>query len=642
MLMAVPLLVYGLITVRNSINNIEKRTYNKNLQLAESLAIDVNNIINNTEDLMEVAAVSKSVKSMNPDDMNDIVNGLVSSSDYLVNAYVMDSSGKQIFKTTGSLESRSDRTYFKKAIKGKPTFSDVLISGSRGVPIVVYARPIEREGNIVGVIGASIDLEVLSELAKNKKPGETGYGFIVEKNGKTIGHPNEEYVKKMMDVSNLKPVKEVIKGNKGTTLYTYEGEDKLSAYVPIEKTGWGAGVQLSSEEAFSEVRNAIWQAIIIIVITIIIGAIVAYFMSNYITSPVIAVADQAQFMANGDLTKEVSNDFLGRNDELGTLARSFKEMRDNLNEIITKVVELSDQVAASSEELSASGEQVGEAAQEVSGAIQDVASGAEEQSSQVDQTANIINNLIEQIKETGTMSDKMTIKANDVIDNIKDGNDYVDESVEKINKVRHETNEVSDTIDELGQNSEKIGEIIELITGIAEQTNLLALNAAIEAARAGESGRGFSVVADEIRELAEESAKATEEINGLIKDIQNGVNKAIEKMSSSEKSVVQSVDTIEETGEVFIDIKKAAKELDKLINSVAKKNNEMENYSSEVQSAIDEIAKVSDEAASNAEQVAASSEEQSAATEEIISSSNELANIAENLSETVDQFKVNN
>ncbi|MFW5987830.1 MAG: methyl-accepting chemotaxis protein [bacterium] len=326
--------------------------------------------------------------------------------------------------------------------------------------------------------------------------------------------------------------------------------------------------------------------------------------------------------------------------EIETLGAWFNQLKDSLREMIYEVKEISVNINNSSDDLSEAGGELAKSAEEVGNAVQDVASGAEEQSAQVDQTNENIKDLINEIKDTREMSEEMAVESENVLVNINKGTTQLENSTTKVNKVNETSKEVAKTINNLGDKSADIGEIIELISGIANQTNLLALNAAIEAARAGESGRGFSVVADEIRKLAEESTEATEKIASLIKEIQSDVKSSIKEMNESKKAVNESVEAIVNTSENFEEIEKTANKLGGLIERVAESNKEMEKNSNSVQGAVNDIAKVSEEAASNAEEVAAASEEQTASTEEIVASADNLSDMAKNLKEAVEHFKL--
>jgi len=396
------------------------------------------------------------------------------------------------------------------------------------------------------------------------------------------------------------------------------------------------GLQL--QEMHESEARAIRTLIITIVIALIVGIIMAYIITRSITKPVLQGVAFAEEIASGNLAAQKID--IKSNDEIGKLAKALNQMLDSLRSLVRQVADISSNLSASSEELSASSEEIAASAEQVGNAIQEVASGAEEQSAQVEETTANIHDLINQIGNVGNMSGEMNEQADFVMNNIEGGNKSIANSVEQINNVKDNSNEVSLTIDNLGSLSNRIGEIVELINGIAAQTNLLALNAAIEAARAGEAGRGFSVVADEIRELAEESSSATEEIGGLIKDIQNGVTNAIDKMNNTEEVVDESVGAIEDTGNSFGEINNAAKNLRKLIEKIGKQAEDMTGNSNKVEEAIMQIAAVSQESASNSEEVAASSEEQGASTEEIVTAATELAEMANQLTNAVNKFKL--
>ena len=396
--------------------------------------------------------------------------------------------------------------------------------------------------------------------------------------------------------------------------------------------------ELHLEEMNAGQAAALRNLIIALIIAVLIGAVIAFFITRSITKPVNLGVEFAEEIADGNLAADKID--IDSDDEIGTLAKALNTMQDQLRSVIKNVSDIANNLAASSEELSASGQEVATAAQQVGQSIQQVASGAEEQSAQVEEANSRINELIEQINDVTYMSDEMDEQADNVMNNIKEGNSSLDNSVHQIEDVKNNSNEVSNTINNLGGLSNQIGEIVQLINDIAAQTNLLALNAAIEAARAGEAGRGFSVVADEIRQLAEESEDATNQIGSLVKEIQNGVGNAVDKMDETEEVVDGSVSAIKATGDSFAEINSAAVNLRELIENISSKARFVGSSSQEVEATVREIASVSQEAASNSEEVAAASEEQSASTEEIVNAADELANMAGDLTNAVNRFRL--
>lgn len=401
---------------------------------------------------------------------------------------------------------------------------------------------------------------------------------------------------------------------------------------------------LLAADSGNQYKSAIKATITVAILALLACVLMIYVISRAIATPLIKIVNLMKMAEKGDLTmineQTQVSDHAANRDEIWQINVSFNHMIDGFKTILQQAVNVSERVAFASQEVSASGDQIGQTAGQVSSAIQNVASGAEEQSAQLEIVAQNMDTLIARIEGIGTSSEEMERYADRVMASIKKGTSSVEHSTEQVNSVKIVASEVSSTINSLGNLSEEIGKITVLINNISAQTNLLALNAAIEAARAGEAGKGFSVVADEIRGLAEESSTATGKIATLIQDIQVKVSTIMEQMKKSVESVDDSVHAITDTKVIFNDISQVAANLRTFIEEVVQNTKTIVDNGQNVRRIVNEVASVSQEFASNSEEVAASSEEQAAATEEIISGSKHLATMAKELSTAVGQFKL--
>ena len=299
------------------------------------------------------------------------------------------------------------------------------------------------------------------------------------------------------------------------------------------------------------------------------------------------------------------------------------------------------EVAVSSENLAISGQQVGEAAEQVGMAIENIAAGAEEQSAQLEEAAENLEELVQAMVTVDHRIDDMVESANTVLDSIEKGNKAVSNTLMGAKKIEEDVIDLEGVVQVLDKNSAEISNIIKLIEGIAAQTNLLALNAAIEAARAGEAGRGFTVVAEEIRQLAVDSASATGQIGDILKQIRDSVAAASGRMSETKETVKFGVKLIQDTGAVFDQIEELARRLNNIITEVNNSTGKIMKKGEQVKEIIDEVAAVSQEFAAHSEEVAASSEEQIASTDEIVLLAKKLAEMSRELNHTVGEFRIN-
>lgn len=386
------------------------------------------------------------------------------------------------------------------------------------------------------------------------------------------------------------------------------------------------------------VQKTITLVLIVGIIAILLGIAIALIIGRLISNPIVSLASSAKRMAEGDLSVDLVS--VKNKDEIGDLVYSFNDMAKNLRMLIEQVSINSSLVASSAEELTASAEETSQATNQIATSIQDISSGSETQVQGANECSTAMGEMtigIQQVAETSSSVSESAIETNKEA-NL--GNESLQKMIHQMNTIHTAVEDSSSVIIKLGDLSKEIGNIIGVITGIADQTNLLALNAAIEAARAGEHGKGFAVVADEVRKLAEQSKESADQISGLITQIQADTNQAVQVMEIGTKEVATGRIIVDETGRRFEKILYSIEQVTAQIQEVSAISEEMSASAEEVNASIEEMASIAQNSASNTQNVASASEEQLASMEEISSSASSLSKMAEDLQALVSKFKL--
>jgi len=389
----------------------------------------------------------------------------------------------------------------------------------------------------------------------------------------------------------------------------------------------------------SAAAAAIRRLILVVgVLALAVGAMVSYFIGRSLSRPLLALSEAAKRIAAGDLTETKTG--VRNRDEIGELAASFEQMAKNLRGVLHEVAQNAEQVAASSEELAASAEQTSKATEQIAMTIQDVASGVDKQMQSVEETSSTVGSMSEQIGQISERAQSVAAIAAETSKQAEEGGQTIEASAAQMNKVNGTVEQLAEVIKGLGRRSEQIGSIIEVIRNIAAQTNLLALNAAIEAARAGEHGRGFAVVADEVRKLAEQSAESAQQIAELIAAIQEETAHAVQSMESVVNEVTTGTGVIRASGETFAQIRAAVDEVATQIRDVSASVSEMAASSEQIVRSVRLVADVAESTSAGAQEVSAATEEQLASMEEISASAASLSKMADDLQAIVSKFSL--
>ncbi len=537
----------------------------------------------------------------------------------------------------------SDRNFYKSALKGQDeVVSEVLVSKDNGSLITVLATPIrDKEGGIVtGILQGNIELPVLNSFVKELSQ-DNATVYIVDSDGKLLAHPTKTLDKPedRTDLNDFEFIKKGVKGESGSEEVVKDGKSMLVSYVRDKKTGWVICAEIPKSITVEKSIHSLINTSLIGIVILFITCGGVFVLVGYATKPLHILLNAANKISNGDLT--VNNINIKSNDEIGNLGRAFEKMAVNLREVINNIKEHSERVSSASSEMTDVCEQQSKVATNSAENVNEIAEGSMLVSSKIDKINSNMNILDSAIKDINEKSDNVSSAVQTASSYSEKGSEALHKVNSSMVNIQGSVNDTSKVIDKLGEHSQAIGKITEVIKGISEQTNLLALNAAIEAARAGEQGKGFAVVADEVRKLAEQSGEAAGQVSALINGIQKETENVALVMNKGINEVNDGSKVVNEANSYFQLIFKSIQEVESNMQEVSNAIDNMNKTEKEVFVNVSDITQLSEAVAGETQGISAATEEQVASIEEMTASVQSFSDMATTLKELTDKFKTN-
>ena len=598
-------------------DSLTQEVVSKQMKMTETLYTDINGWLNSKIDVIDAVARQIGVhKVLTQEEMIPLLNG-VKQGIKAEKTYLGLDNGVMIYASGNPPSKGYDpriRPWFKTGIQAEKALLTKPFMGSSSKKLTIsIVAPVKVDSKKVGVVSANLLVEdIMAKVYSTKFEG--GYAYIVDEGGKIIIHPNQESQNKEMAKLNptLKRAYEYMQ-TKDSGDYTYissDGKDKILTFKKLDN-GWIVALSVDRKVAYAFLDTLVKLFFIAGIVMTVFSVVFLALVLNAQFKPLMRLNELIEKLSSneGDLTQRLE---VKRDDELGLISKNINKFIEKIHTIILTSKTSSDENASVSHELSSTAYEVGQRVDKESKIVQSV-------TSQADMLKDYLESSVEKAKIANT-------DVQNIVGNLEQVNDEVSGLATMLQHSAARETELAEKLNAVSNNTQEVREVLEVINDIADQTNLLALNAAIEAARAGEHGRGFAVVADEVRKLAERTQKSLIEINSTINIVvqsisdvsgemtynSNEMNKITSKSESVQNNVENVVNVLDRT------VKNAGQTIQDYIETAAK-----------IGGIAKEIDKINDISSVNVTSM-----------EEIVGASHHLSKMTENLNTEISRFRL--
>ncbi|MBQ9608472.1 MAG: methyl-accepting chemotaxis protein [Lachnospiraceae bacterium] len=641
------LCVLGITSYRAFQNQIRKDSQAEN----ELIAKNVSSFMSEAYALSEELANSPDILTMETDVQTPILEDCVSRNDYLELLYIQDTTGMQTGRSSGELADRSTRWWFQQVMADKQPFvSKSYYSVNTGMPCASVFFPMYDDGSFIGVFATDIKLDYLVSMVNEYSDVDNDkIVFIIDGEGNIVAHPDATYIEELYNYvtytktvsvkdsnGNAKTdedgniltqeeniyetesfknmISDVMSGKSGNKIIKMEDGKYYASYSPVALDGYSDQWSVVTLQRRSKLMMPIYVVVMIALIITALALVAAAFIVNGIakkvTNPIVDITGIIGAASEGDFSIKADTD---NNTEVGVLAESFNVLTDKVSRVLNETVSLLHDVHGSASRLS-------DISKESENVVSDMESISEGAVAQSDDTRKVVE-LTEQLKDCHEQLHEMSKV---LVRGVQATKELSDTGIRNVNELKSKS-EASlvavqssyDKVMELNKSSEQIGKIVQEINDISSETSLLSLNASIEAARAGEQGRGFAVVAEQISSLADNSAVATENIEGIVSDIQKQISDIVVEIDYIKDLFQDEILSMSNVEESFAHFHKSSQESWKAVEQVETLIDTADNVNEEVVSSVDNIYEISKKTEKDARQAAIHIMEQTEAIYEI-------------------------